>query len=840
MSNKHYLYNNVYKLVPIDSDNKKTPDRTQLTGSPQSLSLAIEDIVQDAIDNGVIITPGTTYTPGDGIDITGNVISVDYTPYPNGVYSGTDKILVWDSGLNSYTLLSLSDIMSGGDTNIYNTNGTLTGDRTVNLSTHDLVFSYLPGGGQFSILSIKPTDITGTFIGGSAVNSYFTINDTDDFKAGAVSDTKQSYIQIRENSLQLFSRQTVTQSADLTFVPASGKAVFTSTLGLGTYGAGIEYGDQYHSTYTNRSLVDKEYVDLLIASLGDGIFDVANEGNTSAVENILIGATNDFNILGTGFVSNASVLHIGQFATLPYTGSANPVSVGLVIDTAVSPRMGGVGLVNQGASHRNQISVTDFNVYLDSTVGINGTTTLYLDSANTTELNKQDSAVSKNTNLFFYRYGSQTYPTVLDGYDNQQIQFGKTTSNAIRLFTNQRGFEVFENTNRDIYLNSTELALRHDTSFKIKTPNVVGGTAVVNQVLTLNNINGQVEFATPAAAPTTLYSGDGTVASASRTVSLSGAASRINFYNLASTDGLYFVNGVTNVLAKYTGDFHASYDNRTLVDKKYVDDLIAATIDGSGTTNFVTRWIDSDTLGDSIMQDNGTLLGINTVPVTGRIVTIDGSGTTSSTYGLTIRDSANLEWLQFRDDKKLIFSELTGKPELYSTESGNALRSSAELIAPSMAIGQVTLAHSSAALEVDSTTKGFLPPRVTTAQKNAIATPAEGLVVYDTDLDGICFFDGVVWQIVGDPLPTPSAAGQIIYWDGSSWEVATPYRDALATTPGGDDVTLTNVPIEDLFVDIYLNGVLQIDGTDYIRTADLVEFVFTFTLGDVVMAKYYF
>ena len=53
--------------------------------------------------------------------------------------------------------------------------------------------------------------------------------------------------------------------------------------------------------------------------------------------------------------------------------------------------------------------------------------------------------------------------------------------------------------------------------------------------------------------------------------------------------------------------------------------------------------------------------------------------------------------------------------------------------------------NASAALQADSTTQGFLPPRMTTAQKNLIATPATGLQVHDTDLNRPCFYNGTSW-----------------------------------------------------------------------------------------------
>ncbi|MBK8343394.1 MAG: hypothetical protein IPL12_08850 [Bacteroidetes bacterium] len=45
------------------------------------------------------------------------------------------------------------------------------------------------------------------------------------------------------------------------------------------------------------------------------------------------------------------------------------------------------------------------------------------------------------------------------------------------------------------------------------------------------------------------------------------------------------------------------------------------------------------------------------------------------------------------------------------------------------------VADASAMLDITSTTKGILVPRMTTVQRNAIASPATGLLVYDTTLN---------------------------------------------------------------------------------------------------------
>ena len=56
------------------------------------------------------------------------------------------------------------------------------------------------------------------------------------------------------------------------------------------------------------------------------------------------------------------------------------------------------------------------------------------------------------------------------------------------------------------------------------------------------------------------------------------------------------------------------------------------------------------------------------------------------------------------------------------------------------------LAVASAKLQIDSTTSGFLPPRMTDAQVRAIASPAVGLMAYNTDLDCPVFYSAAGWR----------------------------------------------------------------------------------------------
>ncbi len=52
----------------------------------------------------------------------------------------------------------------------------------------------------------------------------------------------------------------------------------------------------------------------------------------------------------------------------------------------------------------------------------------------------------------------------------------------------------------------------------------------------------------------------------------------------------------------------------------------------------------------------------------------------------------------------------------------------------------------SAVLDLTSTTQGFLPPRMTTTQRDAISSPATGLMIYDTTVNKVSVYNGSIWK----------------------------------------------------------------------------------------------
>jgi hypothetical protein len=118
-------------------------------------------------------------------------------------------------------------------------------------------------------------------------------------------------------------------------------------------------------------------------------------------------------------------------------------------------------------------------------------------------------------------------------------------------------------------------------------------------------------------------------------------------------------------------------------------------------------------------------------------------------------------------------------------------------ISQSIGIGTVT-PNGSAQLDVTSTTKGLLLPRMTAAQRIAIASPATGLLVYQTNTvvfpasgPGFYMYDGTAWKLLAkdeDIVPPGST---------TTWTLS---GNNQYSTPSGNVGIGDNTPAEKLDV----------------------------------------
>jgi hypothetical protein len=85
-------------------------------------------------------------------------------------------------------------------------------------------------------------------------------------------------------------------------------------------------------------------------------------------------------------------------------------------------------------------------------------------------------------------------------------------------------------------------------------------------------------------------------------------------------------------------------------------------------------------------------------------------------------------------------TSVNGTWDIYAQSGNNSY------LAGSIGIGASTI-NASAKVQIDSTNSGFLPPRMTAAQRAAISSPATGLMVYQTDgTEGVYVYSGGAWK----------------------------------------------------------------------------------------------
>jgi hypothetical protein len=323
-------------------------------------------------------------------------------------------------------------------------------------------------------------------------------------------------------------------------------------------------------------------------------------------------------------------------------------------------------------------------------------------------------------------------------------------------------------------------------------------------------------------------------------------------------------NGITSKITtpgstKYDG--YASQTPSTLAGSTNKSFLFTSTIpDGnidcfifentsSGSRNLFKIIQNNTTL--FIVNPNGnTLIGTTTdngykLQVNGNAF-IKGSGSTSGTNSLLVQNGLGSNALKITDDAQTFYYGTFNVTQThhYSHNGGGAYRLSdsyaivdfirsygnsyylkggytngyifqvrdgfdSKLRFPLCVSANFNSPNASAILQADSTTQGFLPPRLTTTQKNAITTPVTGLEVYDSTTNTPNYYNGTTWVGVASNQSTGLSPGLFAQTSDSTPVANTTVETTLISTGVG---TLS-VPANQFQVGAsyiaYLSGVIS-------------------------------
>lgn len=149
------------------------------------------------------------------------------------------------------------------------------------------------------------------------------------------------------------------------------------------------------------------------------------------------------------------------------------------------------------------------------------------------------------------------------------------------------------------------------------------------------------------------------------------------------------------------------------------------------------------------------------------------------------------QWIQYGDGGAAFNEQATSSAFLrfkgttttllYATAGGNRI-----------GIG-TTSPDASAILDISSVSKGFLPPRMSTSERDAIASPATGLQIFNTSTNKPNFYSGSTWVEVG----TGSGSGTNNANIGSGYRLLKPAGQEIKTLNAGYGIEIDSTTATD-------------------------------------------
>jgi len=208
----------------------------------------------------------------------------------------------------------------------------------------------------------------------------------------------------------------------------------------------------------------------------------------------------------------------------------------------------------------------------------------------------------------------------------------------------------------------------------------------------------------------------------------SGNIMAANFYGTSVASGTLTFNSTSNA-TKGNIIFGATT-------KMYYDENVQTLLGYSTTSQLRFRLGASASVGQSLSTRDGQL----------------SIGIVDDAQNSALRLLTNTSGLSYIDG----YSEGSSKATNYDIIIGSRVNNTGNSITgnttaetgSNVQIGYQTSTIPTSILTLNTTTRGFLPPRMTTTQKNAISSPSEGLIVYDLTLHKLCVYNGSAWETI--------------------------------------------------------------------------------------------